>query len=334
MIPDWDSYLFLRVRILRMRTGAVINLGETDRQRLEALVADRNSAQKHVWRARIALVPTGTSKTCVWRWQERFMAEGVEGLLRDTETRARHRFERRVEGGRRGSRRRRTTRWLEARTPDAGAAAARGDALDDPGHGPGGRAGGLDRAGYLEVARAEPASLASVQAVEDRAFVEKLQDVVGLYVAPPAHAVVLSVDEKSQIQALDRTQPGLPLKKGRGPTMTHDYKRNGTTTLFAALNVLDGSVLGQTMQRHRHQEFIRFLDQIERDVPKGKGHPRHSRQLVHPHRAPETETRAKPTAKTAPAARPCPCCGRPMVRVAVWYHGQAPPEWPFWNDSS
>jgi hypothetical protein len=113
----------------------------------------------------------------------------------------------------------------------------------------------------------------------DRAFVEKLQDVVGLYVAPSAHAVVLSVDEKSQIQALDRTQPGLPLKRGGGPTscwkhassvMTHDYKRNGTTTLFAALNVLDGSVIGQTMQRHRHQEFIRFPDQIERDVPKGK----------------------------------------------------------------
>ncbi len=78
----------------------------------------------------------------------------------------------------------------------------------------------------------------------DRAFAEKLHDVVGLYVSPPAHAVVLSVDEKSQIQALDRTQPGLPLKKGRGPTMTHDYKRNGTTTLFAALNVLDGSVIG------------------------------------------------------------------------------------------
>ncbi len=93
---------------------------------------------------------------------------------------------------------------------------------------------------------------------------------MGLYVAPPTHAVVLSMDEKSQIQALDRTQPGLPLKKGRGPTMTHDYKRNGTTTLFAALNVLDGSVIGRNMQRHRHQEFIRFLNQIERDVPAGK----------------------------------------------------------------
>ena len=105
---------------------------------------------------------------------------------------------------------------------------------------------------------------------KDPAFVEKLRDIVGLYVDPPAHAVVLSVDEKSQIQALDRTQPGLPLKKGRAGTMTHDYKRNGTTTLFAALNVLDGTVIGRNMQRHRHQELIRFLNAVEREVPVGK----------------------------------------------------------------
>ena len=104
----------------------------------------------------------------------------------------------------------------------------------------------------------------------DPAFAEKLHDIVGLYVDPPAHAVVLSVDEKSQIQALDRTQPGLPMKKGRGATMTHDYKRHGTTTLFAALNVLDGTVIGRNMQRHRHQEFIRFLNALERDIPAGK----------------------------------------------------------------
>jgi hypothetical protein len=97
-----------------------------------------------------------------------------------------------------------------------------------------------------------------------------LRDVVGLYVDPPAPAIVLSVDEKSQIQALDRTQPGLPLKKGRAGTMTHDYKRHGTTTLFAALNVLDGTVIGRNMQRHRHQEFIRFLNAIEEQVPAGK----------------------------------------------------------------
>src|SRR5665213_1849150 len=89
-------------------------------------------------------------------------------------------------------------------------------------------------------------------------------------VDPPAHAVVLSIDEKSQIQALDRTQSGLPLKPGRCGTMTHDYKRHGTTTLFAALNVLDGKVIGRCMQQHRHEEFIRFLNDVERAVPPGK----------------------------------------------------------------
>jgi transposase len=99
----------------------------------------------------------------------------------------------------------------------------------------------------------------------DPRFVEKLTDVVGLYLNPPQKAVVLCVDEKSQIQALDRTQPGLPLKKGRCGTMTHDYKRNGTTTLFAALSVLDGKVVGQCQPRHRHQEFLKFLRQLDRE---------------------------------------------------------------------
>ena len=99
----------------------------------------------------------------------------------------------------------------------------------------------------------------------DTHFVEKLTDVVGLYLNPPDEAVVLCVDEKSQIQALDRTQPGLPMKKGRAGTMTHDYKRNGTTTLFAALNVLDGTVIGQCLARHRHQEFLRFLRRLDRE---------------------------------------------------------------------
>src|SRR3712207_6065815 len=101
----------------------------------------------------------------------------------------------------------------------------------------------------------------------DPHFAEKLVDIVGLYLAPPDRALVLAVDEKSQIQALDRTQPGLPLKKGRAGTMTHDYKRNGTTTRFAALNVLDGTVIGQCMDRHRHQEFIKFLKKIDRNTP-------------------------------------------------------------------
>src|SRR5256884_1616753 len=104
----------------------------------------------------------------------------------------------------------------------------------------------------------------------DPKFLEKMTDVVGLYLNPPQQAIILCVDEKSQIQALDRTQPGLPIKPGRCGTMTHDYKRNGTTTLFAALDVLDGKVIGRCMQRHRHQEFIRFLNAIEAEVPVGK----------------------------------------------------------------
>lgn len=104
----------------------------------------------------------------------------------------------------------------------------------------------------------------------DPKFVEKLEDIVGLYMSPPEHALVLCCDEKSQVQALDRTQPGLPIKKGRAETMTHDYKRNGTTTLFAALNILDGRVIGQCQQRHTHVEWLKFLKRIDRETPKDK----------------------------------------------------------------
>ena len=101
----------------------------------------------------------------------------------------------------------------------------------------------------------------------DPKFIEKLTEVVGLYLNPPQKAIVWCVDEKSQIQALDRTQPGLPLKKGRCGTMTHDYKRHGTTTLFAALSLLDGKVIGQCHSRHRHQEFLKFLRRLDREFP-------------------------------------------------------------------
>ena len=104
----------------------------------------------------------------------------------------------------------------------------------------------------------------------DPRFVEKLEDIVGLYLNPPEHALVLCCDEKSQVQALDRTQPGLPLKKGRAGTMTHDYKRHGTTTLFAALSTLDGSLISCCQPRHRHEEWLVFLRQIHRETPKGK----------------------------------------------------------------
>ncbi len=116
----------------------------------------------------------------------------------------------------------------------------------------------------------KPHRMETFKLSNDSHFSEKLEDIVGLYLNPPEHALVLSLDEKSQIQALDRTQPGLPMKKGRAQTMTHDYKRNGTTTLFAALNTLDGSVMATCMERHRHQEWLKFLRLIDRQTPADK----------------------------------------------------------------
>ena len=143
----------------------------------------------------------------------------------------------------------------------------------------------------------------------DPDFVTKLRDVVGLYVDPPAHAVVLSVDEKSQIQALDRTQPGLPLKKGRAGTMTHDYKRNGTTTLFAALNVKDGAVIGKNMQRHRHQEFILFLNEIERRVGEFHREAQHRGRMMYPS---VSKRRTVSPCQDIPTSRPRSVIGSPI----------------------
>ena len=114
----------------------------------------------------------------------------------------------------------------------------------------------------------KPHLLRTFKLSNDPRFEEKLRDVVGLYLDPPHNAAVFSFDEKSQIQALDRTQPGLPMKKGRCATMTHDYKRHGTTTLFAALNMATGEVIGKTYRKHRHQEVLRFLREVEETVPK------------------------------------------------------------------
>src|SRR3990167_8286899 len=113
----------------------------------------------------------------------------------------------------------------------------------------------------------QPHRVETFQLSRDRRFVEKLRDVVGLYFNPPEHALVLSVDEKSQIQALDRTQPGLPIEKGRCGTMTHDYLRHGTTTLFAALELAEGRLIGACMPKHRHQEWIKFLRMIDEQTP-------------------------------------------------------------------
>ena len=114
----------------------------------------------------------------------------------------------------------------------------------------------------------KPHRLGTFKLSTDKQFVEKLEDIIGLYLSPPEHALVSSCDEKSQMQALDRTQPGLPLKKGRGQTMTHDYKRHGTSSLFAALNILDGSLTGCCEKKHRHQEWLKFLNQMNAPFPR------------------------------------------------------------------
>jgi transposase len=252
-----------------MAQTVCILLFPEDRARLAAIIGDRNSRQKHVQRAQIILHsaemrsvldaarPSGVSRPAVWRWQQRYAEQGVAGLLRD-----------------------KTRKPGKAPLPTKTVAKVLALTCSEP---PGNATHWTGRA----VARAAGISLRAVQRIweahrlqphrlrtfkksKDPAFAEKVEDVVGLYMAPPCHAVVLSIDEKSQIQALDRTQPGLPMKPGKCATMTHDYKRNGTTTLFAALNVLDGTVLGRCMKRHRHQEFITFLNAVERNVPAGK----------------------------------------------------------------
>ena len=264
-----DSIFVLAVRFGGMRTGIEFIVFPPARQRLEAVISAPSSPQKHVWRARIVLLSadgigtaaimarTGKSKTCVWRWQERFMTEGVDGLL--------HEKTRPPGIPKTGADKAAEVIRLTQGPPSADATHWTLRAMA--------KAAGLAASTVRDIWQAHglaPHRWRAFKLSNDPAFAEKLRDVVGLYVAPPAHAVVLSVDEKSQIQALDRTQPGLPLKKGRGPTMTHDYKRHGTTTLFAALNVLSGEVIGQNTARHRHQEFLHFLNQIDRDVPKGK----------------------------------------------------------------
>ncbi len=201
---------------------------------------------------------TGLGKVSVWRWQERYIEAGVDGLLRDKTRPSRIP---KLSDEKVAEVIRRTT---EEAPPDGGTHwTVRAMAA----------ATGVSRAKVHVIWREAglvPHRWRQFKLSNDPAFAEKVEDVVGLYVDPPEHAVVLSIDEKSQIQALDRTQPGLPMKRGRLGTMTHDYKRNGTTTLFAALNVLDGKVIGRNMQRHRHQEFIRFLNAIEREVLEGK----------------------------------------------------------------
>ena len=252
-----------------MAQTVCVMVSASDRRRLEAVVSDRKRQRRHVERARIVLASAergpvqrvaeaiGVSRPMVWRWQHRFAEAGVEGLLRD-KTRKPGKPPIPAE--------------IVARVVALTCTAAPHEATHWTGRAMA-RAAGISLRSVQRIWQAhqlQPHRIRTFKRSRDPDFAAKLVDVVGLYVDPPAHAVVLSIDEKSQIQALDRTQPGLPLKPGRCGTMTHDYVRHGTTTLFTALNVLDGTVIGRCMQRHRHGEFIRFLNAVERDVPAGK----------------------------------------------------------------
>jgi transposase len=257
------------------RDDICICVGPANRARLEAIIADRNSTSKAVWRARIVLATaeghgtnaimrlTGKSKPCVWRWQERYIAEGVDGLLRDkTRPSGKKPLSRKV--------RLKVLAKTANETPANATHWSRASMAAEMGISPSSVGRIWAEAGL------KPHLVRRFKISNDPWFEEKVTDVVGLYMNPPDRALVLCVvpearfqhDEKSQIQAPDRTQPGLPLKKGRAATMTHDYKRNGTTTLFAALDVKSGLVIGECQPRHRAKEFIRFLSRIDRCVKK------------------------------------------------------------------
>jgi len=249
------------------RDDICIYVSPKSRARLEAIIADRNSSSKAVWRAEIVLATadglgtnaimkrTGKSKPCVWRWQERYVEEGVDGLLRDkTRPPGKKPLSAAVK--------RKVLTKTASETPSN---ATHWSVRSMAG------AMGISHTSVQRIwaeAGLKPHLTRRFKISNDPQFEEKVTDVVGLYMNPPDRALVLCVDEKSQIQALDRTQPGLPLKKGRAATMTHDYKRHGTTTLFAALDVKSGLVIGECQPRHRAKEFIRFLKRIDRCVKK------------------------------------------------------------------
>ena len=249
-----------------MRIATAIALKDDDVPTLQRWSRGRSTPARLVLRAKVILAAAqgkandliaeelGTDAGLVGRWRRRFAVGGLAGIEKDA-----------PRGGRPAKSRDRLTskiiEWTTQRKPkNATHWSTRSLAAEL----------GTSRAMINRVWRANglrPHLTRTFKLSNDPEFVEKLTDVVGLYLNPPEHALVLSVDEKSQIQALDRTQPGLPLKKGRCGTMTHDYKRNGTTTLFAALNVAEGKLIGTCMPRHRHQEWIKFLKQIDQQTP-------------------------------------------------------------------
>lgn len=243
-----------------------LDVSDEARRTLEGWVGARTSPQRMVMRAHIVLLAAqgmanrriarevGTSRPTVLLWRNRFVAGGVTALLEDAPGRGRPASispakVKRIVKATTQTRPRGATHWSTRTMAEAQ---------------------GISHATVQRIWNAhglQPHRVKTFKLSRDKRFVEKLTDVVGVYLNPPDKAVVLCVDEKSQIQALDRTQPGLPLKKGRCGTMTHDYKRNGTTTLFAALNTLEGTVIGTCYPRHRNIEFRKFLRQIDESIP-------------------------------------------------------------------
>ena len=251
-----------------MRKIERISISAADREQLERLIRGRNTPQKVVWRARIVLLAgdgltaegiaasVGKSLLTVRRWRRRYGAKGVDGLLKDATRPSR------VKPLTPEKIKQVVHMTLHEKPPKATHWSVRTMAA----------AAGVSYSSVQRIWRAhglKPHLVETFKVSRDKNFAAKVEDVVGLYLNPPDRALVLCVDEKSQIQALDRTQPGLPMKKGRAGTMTHDYKRNGTTTLFAALNMLDGRVIGTCMPRHRHREFLRFLKLIDQQTTAG-----------------------------------------------------------------
>lgn len=252
-----------------MRMAPQVVLSTEDREHLERLARGRKRAVRIVERARIVLLAAEdkqnqeiakilrVTRRTVGVWRSRFVEQGIDGILKDA-----------PRAGRRRSISDEMVREIVHKTtqetPVAGTHWSTRSLAKVMGLSPS-TIGRIWRSHGLK-----PHLTRTFKLSRDPRFLEKLDDVIGLYLNPPEHALVFSVDEKSQIQALDRTQPGLPLVPGRAGTMTHDYKRHGTTTLFTALNTLDGTVIGTCMPQHRHQEWIKFLRLIDRKTPKDK----------------------------------------------------------------
>jgi transposase len=252
-----------------MRKAPGIVLDAETRKELERLSWSRSESVRLAQRSRIVLLAaTGCDNETIGaelritrqkagRWRSRFAALGLEGILSERQRSGRPPV---ISHRKRAAIVRKTLDETPENATQWSRAAMAADADVSPS-----TVGRIWRAHGLK-----PHLVKTFKLSHDKRFAEKLEDVVGLYLHPPDNAIVLSCDEKSQMQALDRTQPGLPMKTGRCGTMTHDYKRNGTTTLFAALNTLNGSVIQTCLPKHRHQEWIRFLNLITRNMPTDK----------------------------------------------------------------